>query len=286
MPLEEEDILQKTVIWALKLIATITTLVIIFVLIFPFEASAKVRLAPQAAVEISENLLSSPLTTTKAVFSSAALDSADGKQKEYYAKKCKFGFRAEIESDGKKWQFGFNPILKSASTPTVERRGLGFLNEYSAVLPASVDEKPAVLVLHIYEDTLTQVSCIAERSQTLKRVERIACKTPKSEFELGESVTCYFVLEQRGDSLCMRNPKTPLTDRNIECRHYEGAPVESLESARQPDKNIRQMNIAAFPMKEKIASKITDCRDVPRDKVAGEKDTVASVILCLEEAQS
>ncbi|MBI2578676.1 MAG: hypothetical protein HYW26_03125 [Candidatus Aenigmarchaeota archaeon] len=283
---EEEVSLQiNTFFWVIFVIFEIAIIAIVFFLMFPFEPTIYSKQAPRAAVEISENLFVSPLTASKSVFSSAELDNVNGKLEEPFVRHCSLAYGAEIESDGKEWSFGFKPkttLLRGA----INRLGLGFLYEYTATFPVSVDEKPARLTLRIYEDTLSDVQCIVERAQVLKKIEKLNCKTPRSDAYLSgdpqpeKSVTCYFVLtyDNGNNMLCLKHPSLPFS----ECRFYKGVPV-SYSFSGGLDKSEKELILAAYPIKPGANA---ECGNLVKDAIAGVSDEVGSVLLCIEKNEA
>lgn len=241
-----------------------------------------------AALEISENLFSSPLTKEWAVFSSSQLNKYHGKIDEQYARHCSIAYRLEIETNIRKWAFGFEPNRgvnpATGGTPFYGETHLGFLNEYTLSTASNVDGKPARILLTIYERSLTHITCLIENAYKMKSKQQITCKMPSKGYRTQlpneiKEVTCKFVLEKINDDVCMGHPDFSFEEANIECRSLPGINVASFESKEEVDV-ITDMKLVAIPLK---TSQPVDCSSISNDMIVGKDDGVGIVILCLEK---
>ncbi|MBI4175631.1 MAG: hypothetical protein HY518_00350 [Candidatus Aenigmarchaeota archaeon] len=247
----------------------------IYLAIFTFQPVIDLQRNARATLEISENLMSSPLTTSKAVFSSAELDKIDNKIVEPYVRHCAYGYKAEIESGGRKWIFGYEPRDFG--------RYFDSLKEHALKTPVSVDGKPGTLTVTTYENTITSASCLIQRAFVLKKIEKWPCKIPTAGAvslpRETRAVRCDIKLEkQRDDFLCIGAAveEAPL----VECRHLPGIQVQKFIFKGKKFNEIKDMFLVAYPLKRYADS----CENLNPADIAGEKDDVVTVLLCIEEA--
>ena len=240
------------------------------------------------ALEISENFFSSPLTKEWAVFSVAQLSKYQSKIDEPYARHCSIAYRLEIESDNRKWVFGFEPNRgvnpATGGTPFYGETHLGFLNEYTLSTASNVDGKPARMSLTIYERSLTHITCLIENAYKMKSKQEIRCKMPSKGYRTQlpnemKEVTCRFVLEKIDNNVCIGHPDFTFEEANIECRSLPDINVASFAEKEEVDV-ITDMKLVAIPLKTFAPA---DCSSISNDMIAGKDDEVGIVILCLEK---
>ena len=284
---EQKSFLSNTVYLVIQIVLITLFAVIVLYFFISSKPVLFIKHMESTALEISENLFSSPLTKEWAVFSFSQLNRYHGKIDEPYARHCSIAYRLEIESDIRKWTLGFEPNRgvnpATGGTPFFGETHLGFLNEYTLSTASNVDGKPARISLTIYERSLTHITCLIENAYKMKSKQQITCKMPSKGYRTQlpnemKEVTCRFILEKIGSDMCIGHPDFSFEESTIECRSLPGINVASFAEKEEVDV-ITDMKLVAIPLKTFAP---TDCSSISDDIIAGKDDEVGIVVLCLE----
>jgi len=285
-------------------IVVFALVVVVFVAFLAFFASAaKQDDLGRFSIEMSENILSSRLTTTKYIFDRAQLSvfnqpSVADKQLERYelqfARSCEFGYFATVEdlASGEEWKFGYIPSdlvdnNEQGRKDIVYRVGINVPNpQKPADFYSSVT--PALFTLIAFDSRSTRITCAIEKSFRLKEIQNVTigeclhrfqletCLGLKRETSGGIPYACFYSIESGSDFLhdCRYMP----LDINFQQFHetYDSLKEKGIDPS-------EDLVVKTYPIKEGLS--IPDCQTLKENFVGflpDENEEVQTVVICLE----
>lgn len=155
----------------LRVVAFIALVVVVIAFFTQARAQLNDKELERTFTEIADGIAHEKLTAGYDVFKKSELDKYDKKNIEPYARHCRYGYYLEIESDGKKWAFGYKPPSYFSHVT----------HEYPAAIAETDDfyntATPAKMKLTVYDAWLSRISCMAEDAYINKEIqtERFPC---------------------------------------------------------------------------------------------------------------
>lgn len=294
----------RVLIFIFSIIILIFVVSVIMYLFFSFSKTIPTHEMTRIGKEISDILLSSPLSEKKGIFKVEMLEkysenSITPYKKEPYARQCKYGYRIEIEDliNDNVWKFGYQPI-KGLEIPEITH---AISLEYNIhVIYENGEIHPAKMSIHVFHDYFTELTCLVEKAWTTKKVHKMY--TTCIRLNIKNYDMCGIpVISQNSpgslvlDSICIVNPKYPLEEPFL-CRYMPTAPDLKLFNQAYKPKDDRLRVIKAIPISK---TKLQNINIQPpynsnnlclssilnKIKITDVNEDIAFIILCYGELE-
>jgi len=270
-------------------------IVVIFVLMYIIDLIPREEMvAPdeKIAIEIGENILTSELTVSRAIFSKAELEKLEPTYvnaffpytiydlTEPYVRHCRFAYRAEISCTNKdicdeynieeKYIFGYE---KPVFTDHITRRFSAAITDGNVVVPA-------MLHLTVFGDRFSLTSCLIERAYKYKEVQETSCS---SSFNCEEAKVFAWNAIYEDDTLCTPDCEKGFHQADPTKRYLPGIEMNNFEihGQGQEFKTLKALPIRSTAATQFIGKVLCSEMNNYESLLAGETDDVV-VVLCVE----
>jgi hypothetical protein len=283
-------------------IISVAAVVLTFAYLFTsFNTVIKSSDLERFSVEMSENIASSQLTTSRYIFDRNQLDSINQESERElaspqptlmlepdFARTCGFAYHVEITDlvSNNKWYFGYNdPASDNVADPVVRNYYAGTLVYDTTTKKYTVD--PARMVLTAYDTIFVRETCAIEKAFMMKQVQQIP-----------RNINKLLGLKRDGNAICSTSNINNVI-KDVECRFVpDQVKLQdfSADIYRNPDGTqvedgkirINEGTLVAdntdlvmkfYPIKE---GSTTKCYNLDAAAIAGPADSVDHVLVCLE----
>lgn len=289
----ELDIM-RIMMFLVRTIPAILFVFLIAIVMFSFSVEIEEKDVDRLSIETAEGLLSSPLVTSRAVFSESILEESstrygadNGANFEPYARPCKSAYYVKVSdlSSRKTWEFGYRPSgITEIDEPSVIAYPAGIF--VSGLRPGEFYNtvKPALMVVEIHDSWLTRATCLAEKALATREVEEMILGCIDLRFLMTgppiELSDCGFSIVRpasRTDHLCIfdRNYGTnPSDDLLLDCRYVPEIAVRQFSKGYDNEAKLR-----AVPV---IPGTLVDCENIEALESLVAKTGLAEIVFCLE----
>lgn len=286
--------LTKIMMALMRMVPIIIFIVLVAIAMSSFDVVVKEKDIDRVSIEAAEGLMSSPLSTSRAVFLESELDdfskkygSENGANIEPYSRLCDFGYYLKISDLERKneWEFGYRPSeITKLGEPSIIAYPVGIFIPGPREGEFYNTVSPAFMILEIHDSWLTRATCLAEKAIETRDVEKIGIgcvKVPFLKAGSNELTRCGFSIVRTsgdGDHLCIfdRNyDSNPGLDSLIECRYVPGIDVRKFSKGYNDAAVLRAVPVAP--------GTLVNCENTETLDGLTARTGPAEIVFCLEE---
>ncbi len=269
----------KSIFFLIMVIVLLAVIGLAVWLFFNLTVEVESKELDRATVELSHAISKSQLTSDLAIFKKEELDKYHNTEIEPYVRHCKYGYKAAIETDKGKWEFGYSPDEWVESS-------IGGPSRFSvAVLNDGIVE-PAKLEVKAYNTWTTRIACLLEGAYLSWDVVSTEFNCPD---DLGMKYhLCGFDIRREdgnpdSDFVCIYDWKE---QKDRDCRYLPDVPIieQGIFYGGYLNGDVRELK--AIPVRRSAAQSLIDepCSEAEKHKAGKGEDAV--FILCFEQVES